>query len=189
MRSLVKLFSVCFTKLHSMAKKLTEGQVTTDSGGRWLPLTTTPRRRGDDIELAIHWDRRLVYWRRARPAGTLQATVACGAITMRGVLPMSFLLPASAVARVTVEARDQYNNPARIDGAPTVTASAPDVVAVEVSEAGEITLRPLGVLGVTQIQVTADADLGEGVTQISGVADVEVVAGEAVSLTVGLALV
>jgi len=39
-------------------------------------------------------------------------------------------------------------------------------------------------LGTAQINVTADADLGSGVTTINGVLDVQVVAGQAVGFTI-----
>jgi hypothetical protein len=39
-------------------------------------------------------------------------------------------------------------------------------------------------LGTTQISVTADADLGEGVAPIAGTIDIEVVGGQAVALSI-----
>src|SRR5262245_59688375 len=42
-----------------------------------------------------------------------------------------------------------------------------------------------GVPGDAQIQVTADAKIGEGVKELTGTLDVHVVAGEAATITVG----
>lgn len=73
-------------------------------------------------------------------------------------------------------------NPARIDGAPVWASSNPSVVEVTPSEDGlTATATSVGPLGVVQVTVSADADLGEGTRLITGVLDIEVLAAEAVS--------
>lgn len=76
-------------------------------------------------------------------------------------------------------------NPAPVDGAPVWTSSDESVLTVTASEDGlSAEAVTTGKLGVAQVSVSADADLGEGVTTITGVLDVEVKASEAVSLAV-----
>ena len=44
--------------------------------------------------------------------------------------------------------------------------------------------EPPELAGAAQVNVTADAQIGEGVTEITGVLDVEVKAGQAVALNI-----
>lgn len=74
-------------------------------------------------------------------------------------------------------------NPASIDGVPTWSTSDDTVLTLEVAEDGLSAVAfTTGKLGTAQVSVVADADLGEGVKELTGVLDVEVKASEAVSL-------
>lgn len=74
-------------------------------------------------------------------------------------------------------------NPASIDGVPTWSTSDDTVLTLEVAEDGlSAVALTTGKLGTAQVSVVADADLGEGVKELTGVLDVEVKASEAVSL-------
>lgn len=76
-------------------------------------------------------------------------------------------------------------NPARIDGMPQWSVSDPSVISLQVDPSGLACVAvATGKLGTCQVQVTADADLGPGIRQIGGVLDIDVQAGEAVSLAV-----
>lgn len=80
---------------------------------------------------------------------------------------------------------DAKGNPAKVDGAPVWVVSAPDVCDIAVAADGlsaHVTAK--GPLGSCQVTVTADADLGEGVRNITGMLDVEVIASEAASLSI-----
>lgn len=83
---------------------------------------------------------------------------------------------------------DLKGNPAKIDGAPKWEVTAPELLVVEPIE-GEMAavLKPVGPLGNVSVQVKVDADLGEGVKEITGQMDLNLVAGEAaiVSLALG----
>lgn len=82
-----------------------------------------------------------------------------------------------------VNAVSAAGNPAALDGAPVWTSSDESVLTLVVSEDGlSCEAVTTGKLGVAQVKVTADADLGEGVVPLVGVADVEVVASQAVNL-------
>lgn len=74
---------------------------------------------------------------------------------------------------------------AKVDGIPTWQSSDPTIVAVEVAADGmTATAVAQGPLGTAQISATADADLGTGVREVTGVLDIEVRAAEAVSALV-----
>ena len=80
---------------------------------------------------------------------------------------------------------DAKGNTAPVDGAPAWGSSDPAVATVTPAADGlSATVAAVGPLGKTQISVTADADLGEGIESIVGTLEIEVVAGEAVSLSI-----
>jgi hypothetical protein len=79
---------------------------------------------------------------------------------------------------------DAKGNPAKVDGAPTWSSSSEDVATVNAAADG-LSALVVGVdIGTCQINVQADADLGEGTTALTGTLDVEVVAGSAVALSI-----
>ncbi len=77
---------------------------------------------------------------------------------------------------------DAKGNPAPVQGAPVWASSAPTVAAVTPSADGLSANIVAGATGTAQISVSADADLGDGVTTITGVLDVTVVGGQATSI-------
>lgn len=77
-------------------------------------------------------------------------------------------------------------NPAKVDGAVAWMVSDDSVLSVKkLDEFGlEVEVVTTGKVGAAQVKVVADADLGEGVKELVGLLDVEVVAGEAVTMEV-----
>jgi hypothetical protein len=74
-------------------------------------------------------------------------------------------------------------NPAVLDGAPKWTVSDETVLTVAVAEDGlSAVVSSTGKIGKAQVSVLADADIGEGVTELAGVLDIEVKASAAVSM-------
>lgn len=72
-------------------------------------------------------------------------------------------------------------NPAKVDGAPSWSVSDENILEVQPSEDGlSATVVAKGPIGNAQVKLTADADLGEGIKEIVGVLDVEVIPSEAV---------
>jgi hypothetical protein len=79
---------------------------------------------------------------------------------------------------LSLEALSAAGNPTTVQN--QVFASSDETVLVIVTEPdGTVLARTTGKLGSAQIQVTVDADLGEGVRELTGSETVEVVAGEA----------
>lgn len=90
-------------------------------------------------------------------------------------------------ARATIAPQDRAGNAAPVDGVPTWESSDTSVLTVNPDSDGlsadVVTVGPLGKATVT---VTADADLGEGKTSVTGTLDVEIIASEASSLNVSV---
>lgn len=85
---------------------------------------------------------------------------------------------------LSVAFTDRFGNTASVDGAP-VWSEANGLMTLTPSADGlSCTCVPVGSLGSTQVSVSADADLGSGVTALIGTLDVTIVAGQAVGLTV-----
>ena len=98
---------------------------------------------------------------------------------------MALILTDEQECELSAEFTTSAGNPGRVDGVPTWTVSNPGVVSLIVSDDGtQALIRTTGGLGSTQVAVSADADLGAGVRQVSAVLDVTVQAAEVV--TVGI---
>ena len=83
---------------------------------------------------------------------------------------------------VTLAPTTAAGNPATLDGAPVWTVVSGDAT-LEVSEDGLSAYLVSGAADVTsQIEVSADADLGEGVVSLTDVIDLAVVAAQASAL-------
>lgn len=80
---------------------------------------------------------------------------------------------------------DKAGNPAKLDGKPVWALSDPAMGALVVAEDGlTAELTPAGALGNCELQVSGDADMGEGVETIMGVLPLEFVGGKAVAIEV-----
>lgn len=102
-----------------------------------------------------------------------------------GEVTMSIVLKDTQRVSISVSPVDAKGNPAKVDGAPSWAVVGPAIVTLVPSDDGlTCVATTTGDLGTTQITVSADADVGEGVQTISGLLDVEVVGGVAVSLSV-----
>jgi hypothetical protein len=107
----------------------------------------------------------------------------CGGMTVAGdILMLQILTVAQKVTAFPV-ITDVYGNPARVDGVPTWAVS--DETILELLPAADglsCVILPRGPLGLAQVSVQADADLGAGVRPIAATADVEVLSAEAVAI-------
>lgn len=98
---------------------------------------------------------------------------------------MALVLTDSQEVTLTVTPVDKKGNPAVVDGVPTWGTSDDTVLTVAAAADGLTALvTATGKLGDAQINVSADADLGSGVTSLTGTLDVSVVAGQAATLGV-----
>lgn len=83
---------------------------------------------------------------------------------------------------LAIDPRNKKGNKAPVDGVPQWASSDPNVISVTPSADGLSCLAKAGATGTAQVSVTADADLGSGVTALAGTVDFEVRPGPAVSL-------
>lgn len=80
---------------------------------------------------------------------------------------------------------DAAGNPAKVDGPPSWDSSNPNIARVLPSGDGlSAVVEALGPAGHSTLTVTADADLGAGTRPIVATAEIEVVAGEAVTVAI-----
>jgi hypothetical protein len=100
-----------------------------------------------------------------------------------------FTLPDDKTASATVAYVDAKGNPATVEGAPVWSSSDETLITVAAAPDGmSAVVSPVGPLGAAQVRITADANLGAGVSEIITLADVEVVGGQAVAGNVTLTL-
>lgn len=89
---------------------------------------------------------------------------------------------------LTIKPVDKKGNAAPVDGVPAWASSNTEVVTVTPAPDGMSAIAAaVGPLGSATVSVTADADLGAGVTEIAGSLDIIITAGAAatVSITAG----
>jgi hypothetical protein len=104
---------------------------------------------------------------------------------VKGVDYMALTLTDTQKVTATVAPKDKHGHPAAVEGVPLWETTDPTVATVTPSEDGlSCVIAANGALGTCQVKVTADADLGEGVTPLTGLLDLEVVAGAAVTLDI-----
>lgn len=97
---------------------------------------------------------------------------------------MSLILTDEQQCPLSIQPVTAAGHPAPVDGVPTWASSDPTVADLVVAADGLSADVVSGNLGTAQISVNADADLGTGVTTITGVLDVQVVAAQAVTLAI-----
>jgi hypothetical protein len=95
---------------------------------------------------------------------------------------MSLILTDEQKCSLSVAFTTAAGHPAPVDGVPQWSVSDANVLNLTVAADGMSAVVASGALGTAQVNVQADADLGSGVTTISGVLDVEVKPAQAVSV-------
>ena len=107
-----------------------------------------------------------------------------GGVTTKNVTML--VLPNDHKVTASIQPVDAKGNPATIDGLASWSSSDPSIAGIANVSADSLSadIVPGQNLGSCQINVQADADLGSGVTTITGVLDVQVVSGQAVGFTI-----
>jgi hypothetical protein len=116
--------------------------------------------------------------------------VRIGTVVIEGEIRM-IQVPVDKVADCgPIAILDAFGNHARVDGVPVWALS--DDTGLELVAAPDGMTAQLrstdGAVRTVQVQVTADADLGEGVKTLTGLADIEYVGGEAVMISIPVAI-
>ena len=86
---------------------------------------------------------------------------------------------------VSIQIKDKFGNAAAVDGVPSWSSTDTSLCDIEAAQDGMSALvKPKGPLGSCGIQVSADADLGEGVKSILGELEVTFLPGDAETISV-----
>lgn len=101
--------------------------------------------------------------------------------TVKGDISMLILTDSQQVD-LAIKPVDKKGKAAQVDGVPEWSSSDPAVLTLDVAQDGLSAVAVAQDLGTAQVNVSADADLGAGVVTITGVLEITVVAGQAVSL-------
>lgn len=89
-------------------------------------------------------------------------------------------LAAGRAKTVSVRVTDKFGNPANVDGIPAWESTDEAIATVTPSDDGlSCTVISSGKMGTVQISVRLDADLGDGVQELTGLALLDVTAGQA----------
>jgi hypothetical protein len=92
------------------------------------------------------------------------------------------LLTNEQKVKLTLAPKTQLGNPAPIDGVPTWSVSDENIVTLDIAPDGLSAYVLSNQVGLSQVNVVADADLGAGVREIASAIDFQVVNAEAFSL-------
>lgn len=106
-------------------------------------------------------------------------------ITVEGSYIM-YTLAVDHFVQMQVSYVDAGGNPATVDG-PVVWSVSDTTLLTAVADTTDstlVTITPVGPVGQVQLTATADADLGAGTKSLITVADISLVAGEAVAGTI-----
>lgn len=104
------------------------------------------------------------------------------------MIPFS-IKPVGQKAILTINPTDDKGLPAVVDGLPVWTVVSGDVNIVVSEDAKTCEVYPNGTEGTVQVDVSVDADRGEGVRTISDSFVGTIAAGEAVSIGAGVNVV
>lgn len=96
-------------------------------------------------------------------------------------MPLTLAITNEQKIKVTLTPTTASGNPATLDGVPTWTVTSGDAT-VEPAEDGMSAYLVSGSVGASNIEVSADADLGEGVRRLTDVTGLNVVPAEAAGL-------
>lgn len=103
----------------------------------------------------------------------------------RSKITMAFTLTDIQQVSLAITAVDARGNPAALDGAPVWATSDAALLTVTASEDGMSAIATaVGPLGTAQVTVTADAAIGSDVRELKGLLDVEIIASEALNVTI-----
>ena len=124
------------------------------------------------------------------PIGNIEWTIIFqSGFKIRGNV-MSFVLPDDKNAALSITPVDAHGHPAVVEGVPVWSVSDETLLTLVTAEDGmSATISAVGPLGSAQVNVVADADVGEGNVPITGILDIEIAAGTAAGLQINAAIV
>jgi hypothetical protein len=100
------------------------------------------------------------------------------------ILGGKMFLKVTETKKFMIKPVDARGNAALIDGAASWAVTDENLADLIMGEDGLVEVVPKGPMGAFKLQVKADADMGEGVKEIFGELEIELVAGEAVAIEI-----
>ena len=97
---------------------------------------------------------------------------------------MGLILTDSQQVSLAIQPVDKAGNPAPVEGVAWTSSDVTVLVVTAADDGLSAVAASTGKIGTAQVNVTADALIGEGIAEITGVLDVEVKAGQAVALNI-----
>lgn len=98
---------------------------------------------------------------------------------------MSLILTDEQKVALGIRPVTAAGNPARIDGVPVWASSDPTIIEIAPAPDGlSAEAITVGSLGIAQVSVGVDADLGAGIRTLTAILDIEVIAAEAVTVAI-----
>ena len=137
------------------------------------------------VNLVVDWEHQTIQLTDP-PRGVIRWLIKFNPYNVvRGDNEMAITITDNQKFSVSIQPVDAKGNAARVDGTPNWQVGDFTILSVVQSDDGmSAEVFALGALGVTQVIVSADADLGEGVKPITGILDVTVIGGEAIGFTI-----
>jgi hypothetical protein len=137
------------------------------------------------VNLVVDWEKQKVCLQEP-PTGTMRWTIKFNLYNLVvGDNEMAVTITDLQKVSASIQPLDARGNPAPVDGIPAWTNNSPTLLGLLVAADGlSATVSAIGPLGVGQIIVEADADLGTGVETLQGILDVTVVGSQAVTLNI-----
>lgn len=122
--------------------------------------------------------------RRPKGAIRLRFEALLGSMAVRFIGETTVITTIDKNVRLAVTPLDRLNAPSVVDGPPVWSTSEPAVGTLAVAPDGLSATFTTAALGITQITVTADGDMGPGSRTVTGTFDIQVEQGEAQTLLI-----
>lgn len=141
---------------------------------------------GDQLSFDLGLLTAIELWANAkleRPTTLPREATSINFFKIEGGGRMALFLKDTEKCTLGLDPRDSKGNVARLDGAPT-WGSSDETLATVVAAADGLSavVTAVGPVGTAQINVTADARIGPEIVELSGTLEVQIQAGEAVTL-------
>lgn len=121
-----------------------------------------------------------------RLQGVKQGRIVFSQVTINGCTVkgeiMALILTNTQECDLAIQPLDARGNPAQVDGVPAWSVSDATKASLVIADDGLSCVVKAVANGACQVSVSADADLGAGIRTLTGILDLEIVSGEAVTL-------
>jgi hypothetical protein len=136
-----------------------------------------------NVQLRVDWNQQQICIRDLSGARIRFTLSLPGQVKITGDDHMAVILTSTQEFDVQIVPLDAGGNPAPVEGVTWEVSNSHIVRLVAIDDLNQ-TVQAVGPAGTAQVTVHVDAQIGEGVVELVGTLDVEVLPGQAVTLTV-----